>query len=183
MLNLVAVTTLRFLGSTAPTATSGVSTTATNFGGAVNTAALPYLTENGEPGRGVSVLDMGDGLTDEPNPELKLVLMPAPILSERRLLAADVPNGLRMAGDAAAESVLRREVTEDVERERVSVIPGRRAVGLMLTGGVGDLDLAVDAPRSGKAGAFAVDGSLSSSVHFRCRMMDFVAHYSGQIPA
>lgn len=42
VLNLVAVTTLRFKGSTAPTATSGVSTIATSFGGAVRIAALPY---------------------------------------------------------------------------------------------------------------------------------------------
>ncbi len=40
-LNRVAVTTLRFLGSTAPTAISGVSTIPTIFGGAVNTAARP----------------------------------------------------------------------------------------------------------------------------------------------
>jgi len=45
-LNLVAVTTLRFLGSTAPTATSGVSTTATSLGGAVKIAARPNNTEN-----------------------------------------------------------------------------------------------------------------------------------------
>jgi len=44
-LNLVAVTTRRLLASTAPTATSGVSTIATNFGGAVNIAARPNLCE------------------------------------------------------------------------------------------------------------------------------------------
>ena len=49
LLNLVAVTTLLFLGSTAPTATSGVSTTATSLGGAVSTAALPNSI--GEPTR------------------------------------------------------------------------------------------------------------------------------------
>lgn len=43
-LNLVAVTTLLFCGSTAPTATSGVSTTATSLGGAVSMAARPYRT-------------------------------------------------------------------------------------------------------------------------------------------
>jgi hypothetical protein len=42
-LNLVAVTTLRFLGSTAPSATSGVSTIATSFGGAVRIVARPNL--------------------------------------------------------------------------------------------------------------------------------------------
>jgi hypothetical protein len=52
-LNLVAVTTLLFLGSTAPTATSGVSTTATIFGGAVKIAARPNRTGNsGPPGLG-----------------------------------------------------------------------------------------------------------------------------------
>ena len=50
LLNLVAVTTLLFLGSTAPTATSGVSTTATSLGGAVSTVALP--NSMGEPTRG-----------------------------------------------------------------------------------------------------------------------------------
>lgn len=40
-LNRVAVTTLRFLGSTEPTATSGVSTIEMTFGGAVRTAARP----------------------------------------------------------------------------------------------------------------------------------------------
>jgi hypothetical protein len=46
------VTTLLFLGSTAPTATSGVSTIATIFGGAVNIAACPNLIANvgGPPG-------------------------------------------------------------------------------------------------------------------------------------
>lgn len=45
-LNLVAVNTLLFLGSTAPTATSGVSTSATSFGGAVKIAARPNLIGN-----------------------------------------------------------------------------------------------------------------------------------------
>jgi hypothetical protein len=45
-LNLVAVTTLLFLGSTAPTATSGVSTIATNLGGAVKIVARPYRIGN-----------------------------------------------------------------------------------------------------------------------------------------
>jgi hypothetical protein len=40
-LNRVAVTTLLFLGSTAPTATSGVSTSPTSLGAAVNIAARP----------------------------------------------------------------------------------------------------------------------------------------------
>lgn len=40
-LNRVAVTTLLFLGSTAPTATSGVSIIATILGGAVRIAACP----------------------------------------------------------------------------------------------------------------------------------------------
>ena len=56
-LNLVAVTTLRFLGSTAPTATSGVSTTATNLGGAVKIAARPNSTENPFAPLGVEVVE------------------------------------------------------------------------------------------------------------------------------
>jgi len=45
-LKRVAVTTRRFNGSTAPTATSGVSTIAINLGGAVRMAACPNLTAN-----------------------------------------------------------------------------------------------------------------------------------------
>ena len=54
-LNRVAVTTRLFLGSTAPTATSGVSTKAISVGGAVRMAARPYRTGNAtgssDPGR------------------------------------------------------------------------------------------------------------------------------------
>ena len=65
-LNLVAVTTLLFLGSTAPTATSGVSTIATSFGGAVKIVARPNLKGNPAPtlplpGAGVPFL--GEGLS------------------------------------------------------------------------------------------------------------------------
>ena len=67
VLNRVAVTTRLFLGSTAPTATSGVSTTATSFGGAVRTAARPNRTANGDwpseetgvPVRGEPVMETG----------------------------------------------------------------------------------------------------------------------------
>ena len=55
------MTTRLFKGSTAPIDTSGVSTSTTNFSGAVNIAALPYLTENAElgvPERG----DWGSGV-------------------------------------------------------------------------------------------------------------------------
>jgi len=45
-LKRVAVTTRRLSGSTAPTATSGVSTTATSLGGAVKIAARPNRTGN-----------------------------------------------------------------------------------------------------------------------------------------
>lgn len=79
--------------------------------------------------------------------------------------------------------MLRRAEMEDVERERVSVIPGRRAVGLRLTGGVGDLtDVGVGTESEGKVeDPLAVDGgSLSSSVHCRCRITDFVAHCVGE---
>lgn len=52
-LNLVAVTTRRFLGSTAPTATSGVSIIAISRGGAVSMAARPNrAAEPGEPRTG-----------------------------------------------------------------------------------------------------------------------------------
>lgn len=92
MLNRVAVTTLLFLGSTAPIAMSGVSTTATSLGGAVRTAARPKRTEKSDDGvpmrgyglsgvkgvlgdvdgasdaraRGSGVLGIGEGATREP---------------------------------------------------------------------------------------------------------------------
>lgn len=81
VLKRVAVMTRFFLGSTAPTATSGVSTTATSFGGAVSTAARPNRTANGEslkaetgvPVRGEPIIDVG-------------VMGPLEMLSERRPL-------------------------------------------------------------------------------------------------
>ncbi len=81
VLKRVAVMTRFFLGSTAPTATSGVSTTATSFGGAVSTAARPNRTANGEslraetgvPVRGNPIIDVG-------------VIGPLEMLSESRPL-------------------------------------------------------------------------------------------------
>jgi hypothetical protein len=61
-LNLVAVTTLLFLGSTAPTATSGVSTIAINLGGAVKIVARPYRIGNPPEVGAEVILLLGDGL-------------------------------------------------------------------------------------------------------------------------
>ena len=118
MLNRVAVTTLLFIGSTAPTATSGVSTTATNFGGAVNTAALPNLIANPLLG----VIARGEGL-------IGVIGEPGETFSDRRplkpgvLLAEeggpwDIPSVVRRAG-----------VTNDVDREREEVV--RRRFGVV----------------------------------------------------
>jgi hypothetical protein len=58
-LNRVAVMTRLLLGSTAPTAKSGVSITATSLGGAVSNAARPKRTgQAGDKG----VPERGDGL-------------------------------------------------------------------------------------------------------------------------
>ena len=56
----MAVTTRLFLGSTAPTATSGVSITATIRGGAVRIAARPKRIPNAA---GVAVRELDDGVS------------------------------------------------------------------------------------------------------------------------
>ena len=58
----MAVTTLLFLGSTAPIATSGVSTIATNLGGAVKIVARPYRIGNPPEVGAEVILLLGDGL-------------------------------------------------------------------------------------------------------------------------
>ena len=86
VLKRVAVTTRRFLGSTAPTATSGVSTTATSLGGAVRTAARPNRTAKGDcpvaemgvPTRGEPIIDTG-------------VMGPVEMLRDRRAFALRLP--------------------------------------------------------------------------------------------
>lgn len=122
MLNLVAVTTLLFNGSTAPTATSGVSTTATNFGGAVNTAALPNLNAKPFPFACDGVIALGEGLSG-------VIGEPGVTLSERRPLIA----GVLLAdegGPCDMPRVVRRAgVMKEVERERDELV--RRRLGVV----------------------------------------------------
>jgi len=114
-LNLVAVTTLRFRGSTAPTATSGVSTSATIRGGAVRIAARPNRTGksgvSGVPVRGDGLIGVVGVRGDRPEP-LTLTLS--------RLLEAGV---------GAAREVLRAGVekleAEEVERAREETVRDR----------------------------------------------------------
>lgn len=123
VLNRVAVTTLLFIGSTAPTATSGVSTTAINFGGAVNTAARPNLNAN--PFEGVPAL--GDGL-------MGVMGDPGLTFNDSRpfIIGVFVVEG----GPCDIPSVMRRAgVPKDVDREREEVVR-RRGPGLVRLLGV-----------------------------------------------
>lgn len=89
VLNLVAVTTLLFLGSTAPTATSGVSTIATSFGGAVKIAARPYLIAN--PSAPIAPLLIGDNGVPERGKGESIEDRGVPVVArERRPLGAVV---------------------------------------------------------------------------------------------
>jgi hypothetical protein len=110
-LNLVAVTTRLFLGSTAPTTTSGVSTTATNLGGAVRMAARPYLTANvGVPGRGERDEGLG-GIPVGGVREVDMLNRPWPWLT---------PDG-----DIFNEGRRCRDDTDEVERARVETVRKR----------------------------------------------------------
>ena len=86
VLKRVAVMTRFFLGSTAPTATSGVSTTATSLGGAVKTAARPKRTAKGD----CPVADMGVPTRGEPIIDTG-VMGPLEMLSESRAFALTLP--------------------------------------------------------------------------------------------
>jgi hypothetical protein len=110
-LNLVAVTTRRFLGSTAPTATSGVSTTATNFGGAVRIAARPNRIAKGER-PGVPVPQ--DGL-------IGVVGVRGPATLNRPLLIE-----LAFEVDLAKESRRCEADAAEVERESAELFRDRR---------------------------------------------------------
>lgn len=130
VLKRVAIPTCRFLGSTAPTASSGVFTTATNFGGVVRTAARPnQITKKPRPGPvDTGMLVLGDrlmGIIGEERPML------SDSLPFRLTPDVELPND-----DFAppAGEILRRGVaSEDVERARVGEMPGR-ALGLITLG-------------------------------------------------
>lgn len=159
VLKRVAVTTRLFLGSTAPTAISVVSTTATSFGGAVRTAARPNLTANADPETGVPVL--GDGLAGV----IGVCGEVTPTLSDnlpfRLRPEVEVPRGDRTL--PATESLRCGVASEEVERARIGEMPGR-VLGLRILGVRGDTG------REGSAKVpTAVAGCVdsSSSVHWR----------------
>ena len=165
------MTTRLFLGSTAPTAISGVSTTATSFGGAVRTAARPNRTAKPDPAAvdtGVPIL--GDGLTGV----IGVCGEVAPILSDNLPLRL-TPDVELPSGDftlPARESLRCGVAREEVDRARVGEMPVR-TLGLSVLGVRGDAD------REGSVEVPAVAAGCaesSSSVHWRCRMTDFVAH-------
>lgn len=158
-LNLVEVMIRLFRGSIAPIDTSGVSSIATNLGGAVKIAALPYLTgktELGVPTRG----DMGPG-----------------VVGVRGLLMLN--RSLAPIEDLEPETEVTREgrlggvPTDEVERARIEVVRLRKT-------DEGWRPLA----ESGVLGLEPIitsnfDSGLSSpSVHCKCKMMDLVAHYT-----
>lgn len=142
----MAVITLRLPGSTAPTATSGVSTTAISLGGAVSTAARPQWIWNGDTG----VPLRGDGLTGV------IGVCGSPRFESRGMLPFTLVDALR--------DIFRGVLSDDVERANVDVSRGRpRPAERRLPGVDGSVGV------GGTACA-------SSSVHCRCRMTDFVAH-------
>ena len=100
VLNRVAVTTRRFLGSTAPTATSGVSTTATSLGGAVRTAARPNRIANGDPETGVPT-------RGEPSSDVG-VKGPVEVFNDKRPLGPALPGKAVGLFDAEATREPRR---------------------------------------------------------------------------
>jgi hypothetical protein len=174
-LNLVAVTTLLFLGSTAPTATSGVSTSATSFGGAVKIAARPNLIVNpsapaapvigdsGVPG----VPERGYGCGCGENGDALLRLDESGVIG--------VPRDRRDLGRLDVDTP-----SADCLRCGVDICPGRtrdetvHERGLSEEG-VGDVSVFPD-----KVGLIVVDslGFFSSSPSFHCkwRITDLVAH-------
>lgn len=99
------------LTSIAPTARSGVSITATSFGGAVKTAARPNL--KGKQPWFRLALEPGDGLDDTRG------VLDAEVLSD---------NLPFVEGVGGANEVRRVIDVEEVERERVELVRGRLIV-------------------------------------------------------
>ena len=128
-------------GSTAPAATSGVSTTPTSFGGAVKTAALPNRIAKppGDP-RDEGLVGVKGAVGLYIFKDIRPLLGPV----------IDVDGG---------PVILRAGVANDVDRERDDIVRGRDVV---LNAGDAVLML------SGLSGAVMVTGCCpSSSVHWR----------------
>lgn len=99
------------LASTAPTARSGVSITATSFGGAVKTAARPNL--NGKPPGFDPAAELEGGLNGTRD------VLDAEVLSENLPLVPGVGGANEVRGVID---------TEEVERERDELVRGRPIV-------------------------------------------------------
>ncbi len=170
-LNLVAVTTLFFFGSTAPMATSGVSTIATNFGGAVNIAALPNLM--GNVPAGVSVL-VDVGLID-----VLGVLARVVELILNLLLVVEALETLAI-NDGRREEDCELDMRDEVERARDESVRVRGTVGTVLRladNDMGEATFGEGGPISLlDVGVGFVLASSASSCHWRCMMIDLVAH-------
>jgi len=158
-LNLVAVTTLLFLGSTAPTATSGVSTSATNFGGAVNIAARPNRIAN--PSAPTAPLLIGEsGVPARSEGEGSPESGDARECRPRGAAVAVLTDILRV------DCLLGGVDIDDVDRASEEIVRVRAVVGE---------DTRVWLP-VGLVSPFSITSFPSSSVHCRWRIMDFVAH-------
>ena len=95
------------------------------------------------------------------------------MLSDSRFIA---PLDVNELWDRANE-LLRTGVTNEVERESDETV---RGAGLGLNPAVRGVDCPVISCGLSITGLLPFALSLSSSVHWRCKMIDFVAHY-GQV--
>ena len=174
-LNRVAVTTRRLSGSTAPTATSGVTTMLTSFGGAVKIVARPKRTGNdtGVEPRGDAGIPgvLARGLQGLIPLTLRRAFDIGPWLVAKGLVG-ELLELLRMDWRRALDTAdeVERPSADDVERLSVESVRGRSALG------GGDRD----------AGEVEVPGALCSaacfsspSCHCKCMMIDLVAHCRG----
>lgn len=152
-------------------ATSGVSTIATNFGGAVNIAALPNLV--GNVPAGVSVL-VDVGLID-----VLGVLARVVELILNLLLVVETLETLAINDGRREDCEL--DMRDEVERARDESVRVRGTVGTVLRladNDMGDATFGEGGPINLlDVGVGFVLASSTSSCHWRCMMIDLVAHY------
>jgi hypothetical protein len=151
------VTTLFLSGSTAPTATSGVSTIATNFGGAVKIAACPNRIANVGP-----LADAGVPPSDSRGAGLVGVRGVIGLARLNLLLKCDDEEPV----DGGPPREGRRKGV-DVEAEE------RARTGLVRFRGPGENDEVLASTESRRASDCF---SSVPSVHCKCKMTDLVAH-------
>lgn len=152
-------------------ATSGVSTIATNFGGAVNIAALPNLM--GNVPAGVSVL-VDVGLID-----VLGVLARVVELILNLLLVVEALETLAI-NDGRREEDCELDMRDEVERARDESVRVRGTVGTVVRladNDMGEATFGEGGPISLlDVGVGFVLASSASSCHWRCMMIDLVAH-------